>query len=69
MPLYEFHCSDCEQDFEELVRSLAGIDKVKCPSCGSAHVNKRVSSFASRVTGGSYSFSSASDSSCSTGGT
>ena len=70
MPLYEFRCSDCSHDFEELVRSMAAVDQVKCPSCGSGQVHKRVSSFAARVTGaGGGPFSAASDSSCATGST
>ena len=69
MPLYEFHCSDCEEDFEELVRTMSAVDRVRCPNCGGAHVAKRVSSFAAGITGGAYSFSGGGDSSCSTGST
>jgi hypothetical protein len=42
---------------------------VICPACSSQHVKKKISTFASRVAGGSsFSFSSAPVSSCSTGG-
>ena len=38
MPLYEFQCTDCKDDFEELVRSSAAVAEVKCPHCGGEHV-------------------------------
>lgn len=71
MPLFEFVCSDCGKVFEELVR-FSAVHEVTCPQCQSGIVKKKVSSFASKVAGGSsYSFSSSSSSasSCSTGGT
>jgi len=33
MPLYEYSCPSCGAQFEELVRSAADADKVKCPTC------------------------------------
>ena len=59
MPIFEFMCTDCNEPFEELVRSTSAVDEVVCPSCGSVHVNKMISTFASKVAGtGSSSFSS-----------
>lgn len=52
MPLYEFQCSECDQAFEELVRAASAIVEVRCPDCGSEHVRRKVSLFASRVSGG-----------------
>ena len=70
MPLFEFVCNTCQKPFEELVRSASIIDGVTCPSCGSPEVKKKISTFASKVSGGSsLSFSSSAASSCSTGGT
>ncbi len=65
MPLYEFHCSKCEQDFEELV---IDDDPVKCPGCGSGKVNKLMSACAHK-SGGSFVPSSGGSgcSSCSSG--
>lgn len=40
MPLYDFHCSSCECQFESLVR---GTDIPQCPECGSTAVKKLVS--------------------------
>ena len=37
MPLYEFSCAKCGEQFEELVMSSKpeAIAKVVCPECGS----------------------------------
>lgn len=43
MPVYEFVCKQCERPFEELV---FGGEKVACPACKSARVEKRFSTFA-----------------------
>jgi putative FmdB family regulatory protein len=44
MPIYEYACMECEDHFEELVRSSEQV--VTCPSCGAAKVLKQLSSFA-----------------------
>ncbi|WP_291323290.1 zinc ribbon domain-containing protein [Desulfonatronospira sp.] len=41
MPLYEFLCSDCGQEFEELVFKAA--ETVNCPGCSSANARKLIS--------------------------
>jgi len=50
MPMYEFRCAACGDDFEELVRS--DDERVECPSCGGADVCKKMSTFAHRSGGG-----------------
>ncbi len=45
MPIFEYRCEKCEEDFEELV--LSANSKVKCPSCGSDEVEKQFSAFSS----------------------
>ncbi len=67
MPISEFVCEECEENFEKLVR-IAGNVQVTCPSCGSARTKKKMSTCASHLEGGRSSFSSSS-SDCSTGGT
>jgi putative FmdB family regulatory protein len=52
MPLYEFQCTECDRSFEELVRAATVAAEVKCPECGSEHVRRKVSLFASRAVGG-----------------
>jgi putative FmdB family regulatory protein len=41
MPLFEFQCADCEQEFEEVCRSWKTV--VKCPKCNSENTVKLVS--------------------------
>ncbi len=50
MPIYEFHCEQCEQDSEILVR-LSDWKGTKCPHCGSPKIAKKFSTFASAGTG------------------
>jgi putative FmdB family regulatory protein len=69
MPLYEFQCADCQDDFEELVRSSVAVAEVKCPQCGSPRVRRKLSVVASRVSAGGPSIAAPAASSCSTGGT
>jgi putative FmdB family regulatory protein len=45
MPIYEFHCAQCERDSEVLVRS-AEWRGTKCPHCGSTRLDKKFSTFA-----------------------
>jgi len=67
MPLYEFQCTDCQRPFEELVRTADVIDTVRCPTCGSHRVRRKVSTFASKVSGGGHAVAPAG--SCAPGGT
>ena len=41
MPIYEYRCNECEQEFERYV-SGAGV-AVECPACQSARVMRRLS--------------------------
>jgi len=68
MPIYEFSCSACDRSFEELVRSAEAINEVGCPKCGSRHVKRKISLFASKTNTAS-AFASAPSASCSTGST
>lgn len=40
MPLFDFHCRDCDKTTELLVRAS---DAPSCPACGSSHLEKLVS--------------------------
>ena len=67
MPLFEFVCSECNWPFEELVRSFGAIEDVKCPTCGSHKIAKKISTFASKGSAGSsLSLGSSSAAACST---
>jgi putative FmdB family regulatory protein len=41
MPIFEYHCSDCERDFEAFVTADR---KAECPSCQGSHLVKQLSS-------------------------
>lgn len=63
MPLYEYHCDHCEEDFEKMVRFSEADQLPECPHCHSSETRKRISAVASRGFG-SLSAGDASSSSC-----
>lgn len=54
MPIYEYACNKCGNEFEELVISKS--EKIKCPECKSGKVDKKMSA-ASFKSSGKYSSS------------
>lgn len=40
MPLFSYHCADCETEFEAL---LIGADQPTCPECGSVELDQLLS--------------------------
>jgi putative FmdB family regulatory protein len=48
MPLYEYTCDRCDEEFELLVRNS---DPPACPHCGSPRLTKQFSVPAAHVTG------------------
>ena len=48
MPIYEYHCNDCDKDFELLVMRHAEADKQVCPNCQSHSVQRKMSAFAAQ---------------------
>ncbi|HPC46550.1 MAG TPA: zinc ribbon domain-containing protein [Deltaproteobacteria bacterium] len=63
MPIYEYKCKKCGQEFEALV-PMRATEPPRCPACGNNHVTKKISMIASG-TSGCASCSSTSCSSCS----
>lgn len=63
MPIYEYRCERCQNEFESFVWSSRDEEAVECPRCGSKDVKKLMSSFASKA-----SLSSVLGSGCGTGG-
>jgi putative FmdB family regulatory protein len=51
MPIYEFHCPDCQRDSEVLVRS-SDWKGTACPHCGQTHLQKNLSVFAANSPAG-----------------
>ncbi|RJQ42301.1 MAG: zinc ribbon domain-containing protein [Nitrospiraceae bacterium] len=60
MPIYEYKCNKCEEDFERLV---FGSQKVACPKCNSSEIKKKMSTFA--MSGVEKPFAGTSSASCS----
>jgi putative FmdB family regulatory protein len=65
MPIYEYHCDQCDHDFEKLVFNAS--EKITCPSCKSKKVNRMMSAFAFSAGGKFKSTASSSCGSCSSG--
>ncbi len=45
MPLYDFHCDDCETTFEELLKTLNDAGDIRCAKCGSRKVTRQIAVF------------------------
>jgi len=45
MPIYEYQCEACGEDFDLFVRSPAQQKEPECPRCGSRKVKKAISLF------------------------
>jgi putative FmdB family regulatory protein len=43
MPLYEYHCNDCGDEFEKTVRFADAESVQDCPACGSHQTHKKIS--------------------------
>ncbi len=65
MPLYEYHCNTCGENFEKMVRFAEQEQAPECPECHSRDTRKRISLFASRGFSPSSFGSGASGSACS----
>ncbi|MBN1309913.1 MAG: zinc ribbon domain-containing protein [Anaerolineae bacterium] len=48
MPIYEYQCPECGEEFEKLVRSMSAADEVSCPACKSNKVKRKMSLVASK---------------------
>lgn len=46
MPLYEYECTACGEQFETLVSSKKKDETKTCPACGSEKTERMVSTFA-----------------------
>jgi putative FmdB family regulatory protein len=60
MPIYEYQCGQCQNEFEKLVLNTS--EKIACPKCKSKKVHRVMSAFAFSVGG---KFRSTATSSCS----
>jgi putative FmdB family regulatory protein len=65
MPIYEFVCENCFEEFEELVSFNKPTVGLTCPACGSDLVRKVISTFAPLNGGTRSAIGALSQSSCS----
>ncbi|MCG9128932.1 zinc ribbon domain-containing protein [Candidatus Poribacteria bacterium] len=49
MPIFEYRCTSCNNNFEVLQRTNDQKSDVKCPKCGTLKTKKRLSSFSTTV--------------------
>jgi putative FmdB family regulatory protein len=68
MPLYEYHCNECGEEFEKMVRFSEADLGPTCPTCQSRDTKKKISSFASLGSSLGWTSSSTSSSCGSSGG-
>jgi putative FmdB family regulatory protein len=52
MPIYEYHCDDCDNSFEAFIRP-GRPDDAACPQCHGAHLSREMSVFSA---GGAASY-------------
>lgn len=62
MPIFEYHCRECDKGFELLV---FGDQEVSCPTCKGNDVKKLLSTFCHKSDGEFSSLKGSSCSSCS----
>lgn len=67
MPLYEYHCNQCGQEFEKVLRFDQSDELPVCPVCHSSETQKRISVFASLGGGSGFTSTGTESSSCSGG--
>ncbi|MCE5283053.1 MAG: zinc ribbon domain-containing protein [Deltaproteobacteria bacterium] len=49
MPIYEYECGKCQENFEVFFRSRDEKVDIVCPKCGSKRAKRRMSAFAGKV--------------------
>jgi len=53
MPLFEYVCAECGKPFETFVLNSSKAGEITSPAWQSRNVTKKISAFASRLSGGS----------------
>jgi len=52
MPIYEYQCNECQEEFEKMVRLSEADAKQECPKCHSKRTRKRLSKVAAQIASG-----------------
>jgi putative FmdB family regulatory protein len=64
VPIYEYRCQTCAEEFEILQRMGESAEGLACPRCGGEEVHRQLSTFAASTS----STSSAAEAACETAG-
>ena len=67
MPLYDYRCEKCGEEFEQLVSSSKKNAAAKCPKCDSTRTSRQFSSFTGTCNVVSAKPSCANSAACPTG--
>lgn len=67
MPIYEYHCAGCSNQFSLMQSVHTKPGETACPQCGTTHVERLISRFAAK-TYGSGDADPSGGTSCSHGG-
>ncbi len=51
MPLYEYRCDGCKEQFEAVQPVSARVEDTVCPHCGVQKATRLMSAFASKIVG------------------
>lgn len=64
MPIYEFRCSSCGNQFEQLILQGSELEGIKCPKCLEPNPKRVLSVFCSSTGGVGETSQRASSASC-----
>lgn len=53
MPIYEYHCDECNESLE-MLRKISDAPLVECPACGKPALRKKISAAAFRLKGAGW---------------
>ncbi len=67
MPIYEYHCLGCGEEFEKLVQGQTSRTATACPACASRDISRLLSRFGSK-SGGTFTGSTGGGCACASGG-
>jgi len=68
VPIYEYHCLACGEEFEKLVYGPSPRTQMACPACTSDDVSRVLSRFGMRGGGGPVAGSAGGGCACASGG-
>jgi putative FmdB family regulatory protein len=51
MPIFEYQCPDCGEEFEEIRRHAERDEPIPCPKCSGRRPQRQISLFASSFAG------------------